>query len=101
VKLYIIENLVFCQRHAADPVKEYSPPHLINKKAIISAFSQLKVKFIIGFASVGTLKKDIKLGMLVIPDDFFNLWDSISFFEDKRGHIVPTLESPLRQEVRI
>ena len=34
-------GVVFCQRHAANPEHEYSPPHLINQKAIVSAFKAL------------------------------------------------------------
>jgi len=99
VLLHFGEGFVFCQRHCADPKQEYVPPHLINKKGIISALLKCNVKKVISFTSVGSLKLDYPFGSLVIPDDFFNLWDSISFFDDKRGHIVPTLQSELRDEI--
>lgn len=36
-------TVVFVQRHAADPTpgKEYSPPHLINYRAIVQALQQI------------------------------------------------------------
>jgi len=99
VVLYFGHNFIFCQRHQANPKKDYCPPHLINKKAIISAFLASNVSKVIAFGSVGSLKPELKLGTLIFPDDFFNLWDNISFFEDKRGHVVPSLESEFRTEL--
>jgi purine nucleoside phosphorylase len=34
-------NVIFVQRHGAHAHHEYSPPHLINKKAIIKALEKL------------------------------------------------------------
>jgi len=99
VVLHFGKGFVFCQRHHANPNKDYTPPHLINKKAILSAFVVLKVTRIIAFGSVGSLKSSIPLGSIVLPDDYFHLWDPISFYEDKRAHIVPTLTSELRTMV--
>eukprot|EP01116_Phalansterium_solitarium_P002058 TRINITY_DN11911_c0_g1_i1.p1 TRINITY_DN11911_c0_g1~~TRINITY_DN11911_c0_g1_i1.p1 ORF type:complete len:261 (+),score=40.14 TRINITY_DN11911_c0_g1_i1:37-783(+) len=97
--LYFGNGFVFCQRHHADPDKEYSQPHLINKKAILSAFQSSGVTRVIAFGSVGSLKPDIPVGTLVLPDDFFNLWEQTSFFEDNRSHLVPSLAGPFRDEV--
>eukprot|EP01114_Cavostelium_apophysatum_P021165 TRINITY_DN7300_c0_g1_i1.p1 TRINITY_DN7300_c0_g1~~TRINITY_DN7300_c0_g1_i1.p1 ORF type:complete len:250 (-),score=33.04 TRINITY_DN7300_c0_g1_i1:78-827(-) len=99
VALYVGPGFVFCQRHQADPRKDYTPPHLINKKAILAAFLLLNVKRVIAFASVGALKSTIKLGTLLFPDDWFNLSDTISMFDDRRGHYVPTLISEFRTQV--
>jgi purine nucleoside phosphorylase len=38
----------------------YSPPHLINQKSIIAAMHKVNVKRILAFASVGSLKKELK-----------------------------------------
>jgi len=97
--LHFGQGYVFCQRHHADPKKEYTPPHLINHKAIVSAFSKVKVQKVLAISSVGSLSLDIPFGSLVVPNDFFNLWTSITFFDDYRGHIVPTLESNFRKEI--
>jgi 5'-methylthioadenosine phosphorylase len=100
VRLYQGESFIFCQRHEADPDTEYTLPHLINKRAIASAFLQLGVRKIVAFASVGSLRKEIPPGTVVLADDFFNLFDNISFHDDRRAHFVPVLESsPLRSEI--
>jgi 5'-methylthioadenosine phosphorylase len=39
------------------------------------------------------------VGTLVIPDDFFNLWTQITFFDDARSHIVPGLNDELRGQI--
>lgn len=99
VLLHFGKGFVFCQRHHANPHKDYAQPHLINKQAIISALVALKVTKIIAFGSVGSLHSSLKLGTVICPDDFFNLWEQISFYDDKRAHIVPTLDSEFRKEV--
>lgn len=65
--IYIGNNFIFCQRHQSEPNKEYIPPHLINTKAIIKAMENFKVKKIIAFCSVGSLKQNISVGQIVIP----------------------------------
>mmetsp|Transcript_14353 Transcript_14353/g.20025 ORF Transcript_14353/g.20025 Transcript_14353/m.20025 type:complete len:242 (+) Transcript_14353:52-777(+) len=99
VKLHFGQGFVFCQRHQADPQKEYTPPHLINKKAILTAFKTVGVTNIAAFASVGSLKLDIPLGTLMVADDFFNIWDCVTFFDDARGHFVPVMENDFRSQI--
>jgi purine nucleoside phosphorylase len=61
---------------------------LINRKAIITALHSLGVTQIIAFGSVGTLKKTIPLGTLVVPDDFLAPAFPTSFFDySARGHM--------------
>jgi len=81
-------SIHFIQRHHASPHHEYSPPHLINKRAIAAALSQLGCVRVIGFGSVGTLRPaEIAVGRLVVPDDFYDI-EPVSMFEyDKRGHM--------------
>jgi len=100
VKLWFnhADGVVFVQRHAADPAVAYSPPHLINKKAIITALHQLGVARVIAFNSTGSMTKQIALGSLVIPDDFLCL-DPITFFDDARAHLIPGYDDALRTEV--
>jgi 5'-methylthioadenosine phosphorylase len=45
------------------------------------------------------LKKEIALGSVVIPDDFFNLFNQVSFYDDGRAHIVANIDAGFRQEV--
>ena len=81
-------SIHFVQRHHASPHHEYSPPHLINKRAIVSALQQLQCVRVIGFGSVGTLRPaEIGVGRLVVPDDFYDI-EPVSMFDyDKRGHM--------------
>jgi purine nucleoside phosphorylase len=99
VVFYLFKTYIFCQRHQADPTIQYSPPHLIPKKRIIAGFAQLGIKKILSFTSVGSLKKDIPIGTILVIDDLFNLWEPISFFDDARGHFVPNLNCALRDQV--
>ncbi len=41
----------------------------------------------------------LEVGTLLIPDDFFNLWTQITFFEDARAHIVPAFNETLRKDI--
>lgn len=100
VRLYVDESsrVIFVQRHAADPAVPYSPPHLINKRAIVRALKDLGCARVVAFNSTGTMKRSIPLGALVVPDDFVCL-DPISFFTDGRAHLVPGFNKPLRQRL--
>jgi len=92
-------ELIFVQRHACDVENEYSPPHLVNYRAIIAAFEELQVAAIIAVCSVGSMKHHIGLGALVMPDDFFCPQRILSMHDDVRGHNMPGFDEPLRQEV--
>ncbi len=48
------------------------PPHRINYRANIYALKTLKVERIIGISAVGSLKKEIRPGDIVIPDQFID-----------------------------
>jgi len=100
VKLWFnhADGVVFVQRHAADPAVAYSPPHLINKKAIISALQTLGVARVIAFNSTGSMNRHIALGSVVVPDDFLCL-DPITFFDDARAHLIPGFDADLRAQL--
>jgi 5-methylthioadenosine/S-adenosylhomocysteine deaminase len=90
--------IIFVQRHHADPAVEYSPPHAINKKAIIWGLQELNCSKVLAFCSTGTMNASIGLGSIVVPNDFLCL-DRINFFEDYRGHNIPGFDEDFRQEV--
>jgi len=54
---------------------------------------------VLSFGSTGSLRKEILLGTVVIPDDFFNLFNQVSFFDDARAHIVANIDAGLRHQV--
>lgn len=59
-------NVFVVQRHAACPDVPYSPPHLINKKAILLAMEELQCTRVLAFGSVGSLSSDIPVGSLMV-----------------------------------
>lgn len=75
------------------------PPHRVNHRANIEALCSVGVKWVIGVNSVGSLKRDIVPGSLLVPDDFFCLWAILSFFEEKAVHVTPVLDEILRQKL--
>lgn len=92
-------TVIFCQRHQADPSVSYTPPHKINFKGIMEALKMLGCVKVLAFGSVGSLKSHISVGTLVVPDDYFNVWNPIAMYDDARAHIVPGFDEPFRQRV--
>jgi 5'-methylthioadenosine phosphorylase len=99
VVLHFGRGFVFCQRHHADPSRPYTPPHLINFRAILTALHASGVRRVLSFGSTGSLKKEVGVGTVVVPDDFFNLFNQVSFYDDARAHIVAGIDPGFRQEV--
>eukprot|EP01088_Endostelium_zonatum_P009571 TRINITY_DN22833_c0_g1_i1.p1 TRINITY_DN22833_c0_g1~~TRINITY_DN22833_c0_g1_i1.p1 ORF type:complete len:268 (-),score=62.56 TRINITY_DN22833_c0_g1_i1:11-781(-) len=102
VLLHFGPGYVFVQRHKSNPEKPYSPPHLINAKAILAGLQKVGVTRIVCFASVGSLKEDIPVSTMVICDDFFNFFTAPTqqtFYDDARGHIVPKVTPEWRAEI--
>jgi len=99
VALAFGKGFIFCQRHQADPTLEYSQPHRINKRAIFAAFSSLGVQKVLAFGSVGSLRRCLPPGTLVMPDDFFCLADQLFFHDDNRAAVVPSMVNEFRSEV--
>jgi purine nucleoside phosphorylase len=63
----------------------------------MKALFDIGAKEVIGINSTGSLKKSLKPGSIVIPDDFMTLIPSPSLYKDKRIHIVPRLDVTVRQ----
>ena len=90
---YLVKNSFFLPRHG---LEENIPPHKINYRANIYAFKKLGVKFIFSFNSVGSLKKEIKPGTLLIPSDYID-FNPLTVFEKKAKFITPQLSEKLRK----
>ena len=73
-------------RHGTPPVQ---PPHMISYRANISAISACHVDCLVGIGAVGSLKKQIRPGDLIVPDDFFDATHArqVSFFDTQRVHV--------------
>lgn len=78
--------VVFLPRHGA---LHNIPPHMINYRANIWGFKKLAVERIISVSAVGGIKKGLKPGDIVIPDQIIDMTKSRSHtFYDGRGGVV-------------
>ena len=93
VNFSLFKNLILICRHGKEGE---IPPHRINHKANIFVLKKLGVKKIFSFNSVGSLKKKIKLGHFLIPDDFID-FDPPTFFDKKAIFSTPEISENLRK----
>ena len=78
------KEIFFINRHG----KSHTiPPHKINFRANIFALHKLDVQRIIGVCSVGVINKKIKLDNLIVINDFFDLTDATTFYDNKAVHV--------------
>ena len=89
------DNAVFLQRHGNPCV----PPHRIVHKANITVLKELGVRRILAINSVGSLKKAIKPGTLVVPDDFICPWHIETFFDEEARYTVPVMDEAFAGDV--
>lgn len=92
------DQMVFILRHGDDPA-EYILPHRINHHANLQALRDLGVTDVIGINSTGSLKKNIRPGMIIIPDDFITLTATPTIHHNKAVHITPSLNESVRQKL--
>lgn len=78
-------DVAFIARHG---LKHQYPPHQIPYKANIAAFKELGVTRIIAPSAVGSLRKEIKPGEFLVPDQFvhFTRRDD-TFYHEETVHI--------------
>jgi 5'-methylthioadenosine phosphorylase len=82
-------KLFFINRHGE---KSNIPPHKINYLGNIEAFASSHVDCILSIGTVGSMKRNIHSGDIVIPHDFvdFTKTRKCTFFNDKRVHVEMT-----------
>lgn len=90
-------DFLFLQRHGDPPL----PPHMINHRANIAALRQYGIDEILSFNSVGSLKKSIRPGTFIIPDDFISLWEVPTFYDRTIHFTVPSLSTSLRNKLLV
>jgi 5'-methylthioadenosine phosphorylase len=93
-------RLALIPRHGKDP-RRHILPHRINHAANLAALKMLGVDEIIGINSTGSLKKKLKPGAIVIPDDYILLYGIHAVFDSpdsKPVHITPVLHEGVRQK---
>ncbi len=89
--VYLLKNTdtAFLLRHGKD---RRIPPHMVCHRANILALSDLGVEKIIAVGSVGSLKKEIIPGRLLIPHDYMNFGRIESYYDSEIRHITPGLD---------
>lgn len=92
----LADSVAFIPRHGTDP-QNHILPHLINHQANMKALLDIGVNEVIGINSTGSMKKSLKPGGIVIPDDFMTLAPSPSIYVDKPIHVVPRLNMTVRR----
>jgi len=88
------DGFVFIPRHGAG---EEIPPHRINYKANIATFRDNDIENIIAINSVGSLKKRLKVGSIIVPNDYISLCNIPTYFDSRAVHITPKLDEDLRR----
>jgi len=94
-QVMVTDQMVFILRHGDDPA-EYILPHRINHHANLQALKDFGISDVIGINSTGSLKKSLRPGMIVIPDDFITLTATPSIHHNKAVHITPSLSESVR-----
>jgi 5'-methylthioadenosine phosphorylase len=95
--LFCSADIVFIARHGTDP-RRHILPHLINHEANLTALKELGVREVLGVHSTGALKRHLKPGMLVVPDDYILLGAGPTVVREKAMHIVPVLSAEVRRK---
>jgi purine nucleoside phosphorylase len=90
------DDIVGIPRHGFD---HSIPAHLVDHRSNIRAACALGCDRVLAVGSVGSLDKDLKVGMMICPEDFYAPETAPSFYRDPRGHSVPGFDPEWRQIV--
>jgi 5'-methylthioadenosine phosphorylase len=91
-------DVAFIPRHGKDP-HHHILPHLINHQANLQALKDLGVEQILGVNSTGSLKRRLKPGMIIVPDDYLMLATGPTVAREKPVHITPALNAEVRRRL--
>ncbi|MBE0556861.1 MAG: MTAP family purine nucleoside phosphorylase [Proteobacteria bacterium] len=91
-------EVLFIPRHGTDPHRHILP-HLINHPANLQALKDLGAGEVIGINSTGSLKRRLRPGMLVIPDDYLMPTPGPTAVREKPLHITPVLNAEVRRKL--
>jgi 5'-methylthioadenosine phosphorylase len=95
--VFCSDKVAVIPRHGEDP-HCHILPHLVNHRANLQALKDLGVTEILGVNSTGSLKRRLKPGMLVVPDDYIMPAPGPTVISEKPVHIVPTLNAEVRRK---
>ena len=94
----LTDKIALILRHGNDN-RNHILPHLINHRANIKALKDIGVAEIVGINSTGSLNKNLRPGMIVVPDDFIALTATPSIYQKSAIHIIPSLNENVRQKI--
>jgi len=95
--VFLSDTVVFIPRHGNDS-NQFILPHLINHQANMKALKELGVREVLGINSTGSLKRKLKPGTIVIPDDFIALSGIPTTIDRRPVHITPRLSDSVRRQ---
>lgn len=95
--VFLSDTIAFIPRHGKDQ-KHHILPHLINNQANLKALKDIGVREVISVNSTGSLKKKLKPGTIVVPDDFIMFPGTPTTFSKKAQHITPKLSDEVRKK---
>lgn len=93
--VYRTDELVVVQRHESPD--GYRAPHAIDHHSNLLALQKLDVGSVLAVNSTGSLNEEFEPGTIVVPDDFINPWEPVTFHDDEGGHGVSQFDEELRQ----
>ncbi|MGB5218581.1 MAG: MTAP family purine nucleoside phosphorylase [Smithella sp.] len=96
--VYLTKKTALILRHGNDS-RKHILPHTINYRANIKALKDIGIKEIVGINSTGSLKKTLRPGNIVIPDDFLTLTTTPTIFQNNTVHITPALSKKVRANI--
>lgn len=95
---YSGKTIAFLPRHGYN---HQLPPHAIPYMANVLAFKEMGIKNIIAFCVAGSLKKKIKPGDFVIPDQFINFtWGRDNSFKQHNSFVHLPMAEPYSKSLR-
>jgi 5'-methylthioadenosine phosphorylase len=89
-------DVVGIPRHGFD---RSIPAHLVDHRSTIRAACELGCNRVLALGSAGSLDKDLEVGTLICPEDFYAPEVAPSFYRDPRGHTVPGFDPDWRRIV--
>jgi purine nucleoside phosphorylase len=89
-------DVVSLPRHGFD---RSVPAHLVDHRANIRAICELGCNRVLALGSAGSLDKDLHVGTLICPEDFYAPAINESFYRDPRGHSVAGFDPEWRRIV--
>jgi 5'-methylthioadenosine phosphorylase len=75
------------------------PAHLVDHRANVRALCELGCGRVLALGSVGSLHRDLEVGSLLCPDDFYAPETAPSFYTDPRGHSIAGFDEEWRRVV--